>query len=74
MTKQAKWQIDVADYSVYDTQTNYVVKRLDEADGVMWGKLYFYQPIRYFKTLEQAKKFVDDHFDFPIEIVRKMSK
>ena len=67
---RAKWQIDVNDHSFEDYL--YSVKRLDQCNGIMWGKDYYYRNIRSFKTLEEAKKFVDDHFDFPIEIVRKM--
>ena len=66
----AKWQIDVNDYSYEENL--YSVKRLDEHNGLIWGKDYYYRNIRSFKTLEEAKKFVDDHFDFPLEIVRKM--
>lgn len=66
-----KWQIDITDHGCGDFM--YVAKRLDYVNGVIGPNIHFYKSIRFFKTLEEAKKFVDDHFDFPIEIVRKMS-
>ena len=61
---KAKWRIDVASLSLNSNEYPYKVERYH-------GRLDYYDTMNFFGTLEEAKEYVEKHYDFPLEYFEK---